>query len=190
MCPLIGQKGVATVTALDVMAVLKPLWDAKQVVTGMRAQTWLARIFNSTRGDLGGLSEEARNPAEWDRFRDKLGSPYKIRPAVHHAAVDWREVPSFMARLRAIDGITARSLEFLVLTGVRHYPVLAAQWCEIDLGAATWVVPGKNEKAVSSIACRCPPAPWKFCARSARSMRGRMMSSFMASKAAGTCSAA
>jgi integrase len=147
VCPKLGQRGVATITALDVMSVLKPLWDAKQVATGMRAQTWLARIFNATRGDLGGLSEEARNPAEWDRLRDKLGSPYKIRPAVHHPAMPWQDVPGFMARLRDIDGLTARSLEFTMLTAVRLYPVRAMQWREVDLDAATWTIPGHKEKS-------------------------------------------
>ena len=155
--PTLGERGVATVTALDVLAVLKPLWEGRQVATGKRAQAWLYRIFNSTRGDLGGLSEEARNPAEWDRFKDKLGSPRKIRPAKHHPAMPWQDVPAFMVRLRALDGIIPRSLEFLILTAVRLYPVRAARWSQFDLDAATWTIPWDNEK--SGVEHRVPLPP-------------------------------
>jgi hypothetical protein len=93
--PAIGLRGVATITGLDILSVLKPLWDAWHVMSGMRAQTWLYRILNSMGGELGGLGGEARNPAEWDRFKDKLGSPYKIRSAKHHPAMPWKDVPAF-----------------------------------------------------------------------------------------------
>lgn len=155
--PTLGERGVATVTALDVMAVLKPLWEARQVATGKRAQAWLYRVFNATRGELGGLSEEARNPSEWDRFKDRLGSPRKIRPAKHHPAMPWQDVPAFMQRLRDLDGIIPRSLEFLILTAVRLYPVRAARWSQFDLDAATWTIPWDNEK--SGVEHRVPLPP-------------------------------
>jgi integrase len=52
-----------------------------------------------------------------------------------------------MMQLRARDGVAARALEFLILTGTRTGEVLKARWNEIDLGDAVWVIPAERMKA-------------------------------------------
>ncbi len=146
--PVIGDKAVRSVTVADVLAILQPLWDARKTTAGMRALAWMARVFDATRGKDGGLPEDARNPAEWKRLKGDLGTPRKLRPVVHHPAMPWQQVPAFMARLRAIDGIFARTLEFTILTGVRSGPVLSATWSEIDPeDGILWSIPGPHEKS-------------------------------------------
>ena len=51
-----------------------------------------------------------------------------------------------MADLRAIEGILARSLEFLILTAARRDEVRLATWSEIDLVARVWSIPGERMK--------------------------------------------
>jgi integrase len=51
-----------------------------------------------------------------------------------------------MARLRQSEGIAARCLEFAVLTAARTGEVIGAQWPELDLEHATWIVPAARMK--------------------------------------------
>ncbi|MGY9107025.1 MAG: integrase, partial [Alphaproteobacteria bacterium] len=63
-----------------------------------------------------------------------------------HPALDWRQVPEFMAALREHGGVTHRALEVVALTGLREGSVAIAQWSEINLEAGVWTVPIENLK--------------------------------------------
>ena len=52
-----------------------------------------------------------------------------------------------MAQLRKNDCISAKALEFLVLTGVRSGSVREADWSEIDFIEKLWVIPKEHTKA-------------------------------------------
>jgi integrase len=61
----------------------------------------------------------------------------------------WRDVPNFVARLRAMDSTAARALEFLILTASRTSEVIDMPWTEIgDLDALkpAWSVPKERMK--------------------------------------------
>jgi integrase len=58
-----------------------------------------------------------------------------------------KDVPAFLARLRANDSITARCLEFTVLTAVRTSEATNARFTEFDLTARVWRIPGERMKA-------------------------------------------
>jgi integrase len=60
--------------------------------------------------------------------------------------MDYRQVPQFMAQVRADGTVTARALEFLVLCAARSAEVLGAQWSEIDFDSKTWIVPAQRMK--------------------------------------------
>ena len=51
-----------------------------------------------------------------------------------------------MAKLRALEGTPARSLEFLLLTAARRGEVRLARWTEVDLERRVWVVPSERMK--------------------------------------------
>jgi integrase len=53
----------------------------------------------------------------------------------------YRQIPEFMRKLRAIDGIAALVMEFAILTAARSGEVLKAKWSEIDTEARMWIVP-------------------------------------------------
>jgi integrase len=59
----------------------------------------------------------------------------------HHPALPYADVGVFMAALRGRGGITARALEFTILTATRTSEVLGARWDEIDLQQRLWTVP-------------------------------------------------
>jgi integrase len=52
-----------------------------------------------------------------------------------------------MEKLRAVEGVAARALEFLILVAARSGEVRGATWSEIDLNNAVWVVPPERMKA-------------------------------------------
>jgi integrase len=144
--PMIGQMNVGEVKCADVLRVLQPHW-ADKTNTMTRLRGWLFMVFESTRGKPGGLGEEQRNPADWQRLRHDLGSPRKIAPVQHLPAMPFKDVPTFMQRLREVDTITARALEFTILTCARSGPTLLASWSEIDFENRSWSIPGDHEKS-------------------------------------------
>jgi len=72
----------------------------------------------------------------------------KARPvkAGAFAALDYRQAPALMARLRAMPGTAARCLEFAVLTAARTSEALLAEWSEFDLAAGVHELPGERMK--------------------------------------------
>jgi integrase len=56
-------------------------------------------------------------------------------------------VPGFVARLRQKQTITARALEFLILTAARSVEVTGMLWDEVDLRNRVWTIPGLRMKS-------------------------------------------
>jgi integrase len=56
-------------------------------------------------------------------------------------------VPDFVARLRRKQTITARALEFLILTAARSVEVTGMLWSEVDLHNRLWTIPGSRMKS-------------------------------------------
>src|SRR5690606_37176406 len=65
----------------------------------------------------------------------------------HHAAMPYGDLPAFVARLRGVQGLSGRAIEFLILTAARSGEVLGAKWDEMDLDAGIWTVPANRMKA-------------------------------------------
>jgi integrase len=65
----------------------------------------------------------------------------------HHAAMNYAEVPAFIASLRERETIHKLALEFLILTAARSGEVLGATWGEIDVARRLWVIPANRMKA-------------------------------------------
>jgi integrase len=136
---------VAAINLPDVLRCIEPNWIDKSVT--------MDRVRNRIEGVLDwamvrGHRPPSTNPAKWKGHLDQvLPAARKVAPVKHHPAVDYRELPGFMAALRAQEGIAARALEFLVLTASRSGEVLGARWDEIDLVEATWTISAGRMKA-------------------------------------------
>jgi integrase len=87
------------------------------------------------------------NPATWKGYLDtQLPSPKGLKQVKHQPAVPHAQVGDFMAKLRLNDSISAKALEFLILTGVRSGSVRLAEWSEIDFQRKLWIIPADHTK--------------------------------------------
>jgi integrase len=119
--------------------VLDPIWTTK-VETARRLRGRLERILDAAKAEH---LREGDNPAEWKRLRALGYQPKgKLREVAHHASMDWKAVPGFMARLREKQGTAPRCVEMLVLTAGRSVEVREARWSEIDWQTKRWIIPG------------------------------------------------
>ncbi len=53
----------------------------------------------------------------------------------------------FLVALRGEEGVSARALEFAILTVARTGELIGARWSEVDLQAKVWTVPPERIKA-------------------------------------------
>jgi len=91
---------------------------------------------------------EGLNPARWKGNLDAaLPKASKVAPIRHHAAVEVKDVSSFMKRLRSQEGVGALALEFAVLTAARSGEVRGATSSEVDMRAALWTIPATRMKS-------------------------------------------
>jgi integrase len=134
---------VDQVTTEQILEVLKPIWIGK-AETAVRLRGRIERILDAAKAK-GYRSGE--NPARWrGHLANLLPKRHKLTRG-HHAAMAIDEVPAFLQELRASQGISARALEFTVLTAARTGEVQGARWPEIDLKRDLWVIPGERTKA-------------------------------------------
>jgi integrase len=120
------------------------LWQLK-TETAKRLRGRLENILSYA--EVAGY-REGKNPASWKgHLETQLPSPSKIMNVVHHAAMDYRSCGLFVRELRQKTAISARALEFLILTAVRSGSVREATWSEIDFDQKLWIVPPEHTKA-------------------------------------------
>jgi len=86
-----------------------------------------------------------RLPSASRLWTNLLPKPSKVAKVEHHAA-PFDELPAFMSELRIATGLTARALEFTILTAARTTEALGAQWDEFDLEKKVWTVPAERMK--------------------------------------------
>ena len=153
--PVIGNMLVSDIAMRDVRNVLEQetttpggktgkLWFVKTET----AKRLLGRI--KTVLDFATVNEyrSGTNPAQWTGYLDtQLPSPKKLQKVEHHPAVPYALAGDFMAKLRQNESISAKALEFLILTAVRSGSVRTAEWSELDLEKSIWVIPAEHTKA-------------------------------------------
>jgi integrase len=88
------------------------------------------------------------NPARWRGHLDKLlPNRRKVRRVRNHPAMPYADLPAFMTELRARHSVSARALEFLILTAARTSEAIGARWEEIDFQRKVWAIPADRMKA-------------------------------------------
>lgn len=70
----------------------------------------------------------------------------KAKP-VHHSALPYADVPTFIAKLRARESVGRLAFEALVLTAARSGEIRGAVWSELDLKKKLWTIPAERMKA-------------------------------------------
>jgi len=151
--PIIGNFPVGGIDTGLVLEVLqqpvetadgkKPFWEAKPETAGKvrgRIESVLqwAKVRGLRTGD---------NPADWRTLKYTLPAKSAIYTEEPFPALPYGEVGAFMEGLRKVKGMSARALEFAILTAARSSEVRGAIWQEVDMAARTWTIPAVRMKA-------------------------------------------
>ena len=114
--PIIGNKHLNEIDTQDILNILDPIWHSKtETASRLRGRIEWILASATTRKLRDGL-----NPATWrGHLETILAKPTKISPVKHHAALPYKEIPSFMSILREKDGLASLALEFLILNANR-----------------------------------------------------------------------
>ncbi|MGN6470170.1 MAG: tyrosine-type recombinase/integrase [Rhizobiaceae bacterium] len=138
--PTIGNLRVDQVTSGHVLDVLMPIWLAKEE-TARRLKQRMRMVFDWAKA-AGHRSGDS--PMEGI---DKV-LPRQKHEVKHHDALPWQAVPAFVLALRHREAgaVSAKALQFAVLTALRSGEVRLATWDEIDWNAKTWTVPAARMK--------------------------------------------
>ena len=98
-------------------------------------------------GDRARLSARREPSALARPPRQTTAGRRKVRRVKNHPALPYADLPAFASKLRERNGISARALEFAILTAGRTSEVIGARWSEIDIGTKVWTVPAERMKA-------------------------------------------
>jgi len=153
--PIIGNMLVSDIVMRDIRNVLE---QETMVDINTKGKLWYVKTETAKRllGRIKTVLDYATvndyrsgiNPAQWTGYLStQLPSPKKLQKKEHHPAVPYQQIGDFMTKLRSNSGISAKALEFLILTAVRSGSVRQAKWSEIDLDKALWIIPAEHTKA-------------------------------------------
>jgi integrase len=134
---------VDAITTEHVLGCLKPLWT-KRPETASRLR---GRIESILSAQIVQGNRVGPNPAAWRGHLDQLLPRRQVLSRGHHAAMPIDDVPGFIERLPSVPGISARCLEFAILTAARTGEAIGAKWGEIDFERRLWIVPAHRMKA-------------------------------------------
>lgn len=143
--PVFGKVAIANV---DTGMVIKALergnfWNTK-TETASRVRARVEKVIDWA--EARGYRPEGVNPASWRKLSMLLPSKRKLKTVKHFAAMPYAELPAFMATLAGVKTMSARALEFTILTAARAGEATNAQWNEIDFNSKLWIIPASRMK--------------------------------------------
>lgn len=142
-CQPIRSLPVNEVDTEAVLKVLQPIWS-KIPETASRVRGRIESILDAARAKR---LRSGENPALWRGHLKTLLPARQRIDRIHHAALAYGRLPTFIADLRSIKSNPALALELCILTATRSGEVLNAKWKELDLDKAVWTIPAVRMKA-------------------------------------------
>lgn len=142
--PVIGGKACESISLDDIKAILEPIWSTKnETATRVRS-----RIENILDWAITHGHRTSDNPSRWKgRLEHVLPAMNKRKRVIHHSALPYADLPDFMQEIGKMNSLSARALEFTILTACRTNEVIGAKWEEIDFDKDTWIIPKERMKA-------------------------------------------
>lgn len=140
--PTIGDRIVSTISKADVISILEPIWHTKNE-TANRLRGRIEVILDYAKAME---YREGDNPAAWKGTLEPILGKVK-REINPQPSLSYLEAHLFMIELHKRNGISARALEFAILTAARSGEVLGATWDEIDFRTQIWTIPKSRMKA-------------------------------------------
>jgi integrase len=132
--PLLGDLPVSTIETPAILQTLQPIWHTR-TTTASRLRGHLEAILDYAK--VGGF-RSGENPARWrGHLANSLPAPGKIAPIKNYAALPYSEIADSIQKLHQRPEMSARALEFAILTASRISTVLHATWGEISAGLRT-----------------------------------------------------
>ena len=142
-CAEIWSVPVDAIDAHAVLKVLNPMWN-RTPETASRVRGRIEAVLDYAKAHKLITGE---NPAAWKGNLSHVLPKRKSIDRSHHAAMPYRDVPDFLAKLRQTDTLPALALEFTILTAARVGEALGAKWDEIDVSNKVWSIPADRMKA-------------------------------------------
>ena len=142
-CAPIRSKPVDEVDTADVLAILTPLWK-RAPETASRLRGRIEAVLDAAKAKGYRTGE---NPAAWRGHLAHILPKRQKLTRGHHAAMAYEQIPAFITKLRQVDTLAAKALEFTILTTSRTSEALGAKWSEIDMNAKVWEIPAHRMKA-------------------------------------------
>jgi integrase len=154
--PKIGSMAIADVDVAAVLSVLDPI-SARVPETASRVKHRMALILDwAAARELRPHDNPARRPRLLPKHKNRVR---------HFEALPYADIGAFMVELREQEELSARALEFLILTASRTGELLGARWEEIN--GDTWTIPDERTKSgrahrvpLSDRAVGWPAAHW------------------------------
>jgi integrase len=133
------QKPIAEITRVELLDFLRQIQN-QMADTAQKVRQRLDEVFDDA-------FERGMVPVNLvAMLRTKLRKENRPRRSIPFPSMPFLELPGFMTTLRERPGISARCLEFTILTTARTGESVGATWREFNLEAATWTIPGKRMK--------------------------------------------
>ena len=143
--PEMGTLPIKDVETPHVLAVIQPYWNTKNE-TMVRVRNRIELILSWAMA--AGHRERGLNPATWRGHLDQaLPKPSRVNGRTHHPALPWQELPALIYKLKTVEGMSARCLEFTILTACRSGEARGATWDEINFKDRIWNIPANRMKA-------------------------------------------
>jgi integrase len=142
--PVMGKLPIAAINTPLILSALEPIWQTKtETASRLRGRIESILDWAAVRG-----LRQGENPARWKGHLDKLlPARNKVQKVKHLEALPYSAIGQFMTELRGRDGMSARALEFAILTAARSGEVRGATWDEIDFEGSIWKIPASRMKA-------------------------------------------
>ena len=142
--PVFGHLPVAEIDTGLVVKCLAPIWESKtETASRVRGRIESVLGWATTSGYRTG-----ENPARWKgHLENLLATISKTSRTKNHPSLPWSRIGAFMSALRVREGVSARAVEFAVLTACRSGEVRGAQWAEFDTAGKLWTIPAERMKA-------------------------------------------
>lgn len=140
--PVIGPLPVQDVDTGLVLKILEPIWATiPETASRLRGRIECILWIGPRRGVTG-------QPTRWKGHLNQLLSALaKKHRVTHHKGDAFAEVGAFVSRLRGSPTISARCLEFTILTAARTNESIQARPEEFELSNAIWTIPASRMKA-------------------------------------------
>jgi hypothetical protein len=141
--PILGRLPVRDIDVGLIQRVLEPIWTTKAETAG-RVRGRVEKILGWAKANN---YREGENPVRWrDNLDQMLPKLSEVRKVTHHPALPYAEFPGFMEKLRQVDSVAARALEFTILTAARTEEVILARPSEISKAERLWTAPAEHMK--------------------------------------------